>query len=152
MNGLISISVESVSMNALYRPVMNFTASLICVGFSPSLNASFRAWYGSKPNCRIDVLLVDQLGSVMRHLLNLHTARLRRHKHNLRARTVQHQTQIKLALNRRTLFDQQPLTFCPAGPVWCVTSCIPRIAFEASSAASSVFTTFTPPPLPRPPA
>ena len=43
-------------------------------------------------------------------------------------------------------------TFCPAGPVWWVTSCIPRIAFAAASAASTVFTTFTPPPLPRPPA
>src|SRR5687767_14885990 len=43
-------------------------------------------------------------------------------------------------------------TFCPCGPVWGVTSCMPRICFAFSRTSSSDFATFTPPPLPRPPA
>ena len=43
-------------------------------------------------------------------------------------------------------------TFWPAGPVWCVTSCMPRIFLAYCSASSRVFATLTPPPLPRPPA
>src|SRR6185312_1829865 len=43
-------------------------------------------------------------------------------------------------------------TFLPSGPVWCVTSCIPKIFFTAASASARVLATLTPPPLPRPPA
>src|SRR6266581_2815214 len=44
------------------------------------------------------------------------------------------------------------LTFCPPGPVWCVLSIMPRIFPAHSRTSLSDFTTFTPPPLPRPPA
>ena len=44
------------------------------------------------------------------------------------------------------------LTFCPSGPVWCVTSCMPRIFLASSTASSGLFASLTPPPLPRPPA
>src|SRR5512135_106563 len=44
------------------------------------------------------------------------------------------------------------LTFCPCGPVWCVTSCIPRILRARASASSGLFASLTPPPSPRPPA
>src|ERR1044071_7115800 len=43
-------------------------------------------------------------------------------------------------------------TFLPCGPVCGVTSCIPKICFTAASASARVLHTFTPPPLPRPPA
>src|SRR5688572_14234866 len=43
-------------------------------------------------------------------------------------------------------------TFCPPGPVWWVSSCIPRIFFERLLTSSMLFATLTPPPLPRPPA
>ena len=43
-------------------------------------------------------------------------------------------------------------TFWPCGPVWCVTSCMPRICFARARTSSSDLATFTPPPLPRPPA
>src|SRR4029079_5915466 len=43
-------------------------------------------------------------------------------------------------------------TSLPPGPVWCVTRFIPRIFCAVSRAAAAPFTTFTPPPLPRPPA
>src|SRR5580765_944030 len=43
-------------------------------------------------------------------------------------------------------------TFCPSGPVWCVFSIMPRILPDHSRTSASDFATFTPPPLPRPPA
>src|SRR5882762_5599415 len=43
-------------------------------------------------------------------------------------------------------------TFCPSGPVWCVLSIMPRILPAHSRTSSADFATFTPPPLPRPPA
>src|SRR6266404_1942784 len=43
-------------------------------------------------------------------------------------------------------------TMRPSGPVWCVTSGFPRIVRANSAASAGVRTTFTPPPLPRPPA
>src|SRR5688500_437914 len=43
-------------------------------------------------------------------------------------------------------------TFWPSGPVWCVFSCMPRIAEDNFLTSSSDFATFTPPPWPRPPA
>src|SRR3989442_14556900 len=43
-------------------------------------------------------------------------------------------------------------TFCPCGPVWCVTSCMPRILPARSRTSSIDLATLTPPPLPRPPA
>ncbi len=43
-------------------------------------------------------------------------------------------------------------TFWPAGPVWCVTSCMPRILPACSRTSSGERATLTPPPLPRPPA
>ncbi len=43
-------------------------------------------------------------------------------------------------------------TFWPSGPVWCVTSCMPMICSAYSLTCSSDLATFTPPPLPRPPA
>src|SRR5437763_247555 len=43
-------------------------------------------------------------------------------------------------------------TFCPCGPVWCVTSCMPRILPANSRTSSIDFASLTPPPLPRPPA
>src|SRR6266705_860964 len=44
------------------------------------------------------------------------------------------------------------LTFCPPGPVWCVLIIMPRIFPAHSRTSLSYFATFTPPPLPRPPA
>src|SRR4051794_35561603 len=44
------------------------------------------------------------------------------------------------------------LTMRPPGPVWGVTRVMPSIFWAASRAASAPLTTFTPPPLPRPPA
>ena len=44
------------------------------------------------------------------------------------------------------------LTILPPGPVWCVTRFMPRIFCAVSRAAAAPLTTFTPPPLPRPPA
>src|ERR1051325_8359490 len=44
------------------------------------------------------------------------------------------------------------LTSLPAAPVWCVTRFMPRIFWAVSRAAAAPLTTFTPPPLPRPPA
>ena len=43
-------------------------------------------------------------------------------------------------------------TMRPSGPVWCVTSFMPRILFASSRASSTDFAILTPPPLPRPPA
>ena len=44
-------------------------------------------------------------------------------------------------------------TFWPSGPVWCVTSCMPRIfAGERRAPRRATCATLTPPPLPRPPA
>src|SRR6266576_2855255 len=43
-------------------------------------------------------------------------------------------------------------TFCPPGAVWCVFSIMPRIFPAHSRTSSTDFATFTPPPLPRPPA
>src|SRR5881628_3855086 len=43
-------------------------------------------------------------------------------------------------------------TFCPSGAVWCVFSIMPRIFPAHSRTSSGDFATFTPPPLPRPPA
>src|SRR5882724_2327501 len=44
------------------------------------------------------------------------------------------------------------LTFCPWAPVWWVTSCMPIILLKISPASSGLRASFTPPPLPRPPA
>ncbi len=40
----------------------------------------------------------------------------------------------------------------PSGPVWCVTSVMPRIFPASSLTSAGDLATFTPPPLPRPPA
>ena len=43
-------------------------------------------------------------------------------------------------------------TFWPSGPVWWVLSCMPRISPASFFTSSMLLATFTPPPLPRPPA
>ncbi|CFN64087.1 Uncharacterised protein [Bordetella pertussis] len=43
-------------------------------------------------------------------------------------------------------------TFWPCGPVWCVTSCMPRISDDSWRTSSIERPSLTPPPLPRPPA
>ena len=43
-------------------------------------------------------------------------------------------------------------TFWPCGPVWWVTSCMPSIWPESVFTSSTDLASFTPPPLPRPPA
>ena len=40
----------------------------------------------------------------------------------------------------------------PSGPVWCVLRVMPSIAFAIASHSARLFASFTPPPLPRPPA
>ena len=67
----------------------------------------------AKTHRRIDRLLENGLGSLRRDFFNLHAAGLRRHKHQPARRAVEHDAQIKLALNRRGLFNQQPLHLLP---------------------------------------
>ncbi len=43
-------------------------------------------------------------------------------------------------------------TSLPSGPVWCVTSVMPKICLASAAASLAFLATFTPPPLPRPPA
>ncbi len=52
-------------------------------------------------------------GVLRRHLFNLHAAGLRRHEDQLARRAVQHDAEIKLAIDSRGLFNQQPLHLLP---------------------------------------
>ena len=62
---------------------------------------------------RIDALLEDCLWSLRGHHFNLHAASLRGHEHQLARCPVQHNAQIKFAINGRRFFNQQPLHFLP---------------------------------------
>ena len=50
------------------------------------------------------------------HFLDLHAARLRSHKHQLARRAIEHDAQVKLAVDSRSLLDQQPLHLLPLRP------------------------------------
>ncbi len=113
MKGLISSSEASVSMKALYRLWKKATAWLICAALSPSAKASLRACHAPKPTAGSMRLLEDGLGSLRRHFLNLHAAGLRGHEDQLAGRAVEHDAQIKLAIDGRGLLDQQPLHLLP---------------------------------------
>ena len=109
MNGLISTSDASVSIKALYRLWKNATACVDLRRLQSQRKSQLARLPRAKPNRRIDRLLEDGLGSLRRNLFNLHAAGLRRHKHQLARGAVQHDAEIKLALNGRGLFNQQPL-------------------------------------------
>ncbi len=55
------------------------------------------------------VSLIDGLGGLGGHLFNLHAAGLRGHEDQLAGGAVEHDAEIKLAVDGRGLLDQQPL-------------------------------------------
>ena len=74
-------------------------------------------------------------------------------KTGLPCRAIQHDAEIQFALDRQRLFDQQPLHHAA------FRSRLMRdqrhaqdLAARSSRASAASFATFTPPPLPRPPA
>jgi hypothetical protein len=98
------------------------------------------------------MLFQNQLRRFGGDFFNLHAARRRRHEHRLALRAIEHDAQIQLALDGQRLFDQQALHDAAfrTGLVRHQRHAQHLARDSAASAAS--FATFTPPPLPRPPA
>ena len=63
----------------------------------------------AKADGRIDGLLEDGFGSLGGDLFNLHAAGLRGHEDQLAGGAVEHDAEIKLAVDGRGFFNQQPL-------------------------------------------
>jgi hypothetical protein len=59
---------------------------------------------------------------------------------------------VELLDDLRASSTSRRFTTRPCGPVWCVTSVMPSIFCAKLRTSSMDFATFTPPPLPRPPA
>ncbi len=67
----------------------------------------------AKADGRIDGLFEDGLGSLGGDLFNLHAAGLRGHEDQLACSAVEHDAEIELAIDGRSLFNQQPLHLLP---------------------------------------
>ena len=63
----------------------------------------------AKTNHWIDDFLEDGLGSLGRHDFDLHASGLRGHEDQPAGRAIEHNAEIKLAVDGRRLLDQQPL-------------------------------------------
>ena len=83
----------------------------------------------TEPHGGMDRAFDDLLRGRRCHLLDVHAARLRGHEHHalLSPRTVDDQAQVELLPDGGCLFHQNLAHLFPSGPVWWVTSCIPRI-------------------------
>src|SRR6202012_4051161 len=57
----------------------------------------------------IDVLLVDSVGVLGGNLFDLHASGLRGHEDELCLRTIEDNAEVELTVDRRGLFDEQPL-------------------------------------------
>ena len=97
-------------------------------------------------------LLQDHLGRFGGDLFDVHAARGRRHEDRLslaRSSTMPR-------YNSRSIGSVSSIstrcTMRPSGPVWCVTSVMPRILCGDLARLRGSCATLTPPPLPRPPA
>ena len=86
---------------------------MICVRFQSQRKRQLARLPCAKSHRRVDRLLEDSLRRLRRDLFNLHAAGLRSHKHQLPGSAIEHDAEIKLAINRRSLFDQQPLHLLP---------------------------------------
>jgi hypothetical protein len=100
-------------MKALYSPIMNRTANLR--GREAELECQLARLVALQADRRIDVLLEDLVGRIVRDLFDIHAAMLRGHEHHLGRRTVQHQAEIEFAVDGRTGFNQQALHLLPGG-------------------------------------
>ena len=76
----------------------------------------------------IDEFLQNGFGVVRRDFLDLHAARGRRHEYDLARRAVEHDAEIEFLIDRAaSLRPAGAAPARPSGPVWCVTSVMPRI-------------------------
>ena len=107
---------------------------------------------GLQAEAGLDGFLEDELGGFRGDFFDFHAAGGGGHEDGLARGAVEDDAEVEFALDGQRFFDEQRCTMRPSGPVWWVTSVMPRI-FGGDRAASSAFlATLTPPPLPRPPA
>ena len=128
-------------------------ACATCGPCRPSANASFRAGYAGQADAGMDELLEDTIGRLFGDLLDLDAAVGTDHHHGPLGGAIEHETQVELPFDLRG-----PARRARAGRSaraarsgrsrgW-----TPIIFCAARCASSGDLTTFTPPPLPRPPA
>ena len=70
---------------------------------------------GLQSHAGLDVLFQNRVRIFGRNLFNLHAAARRGHKHRLAHGAINHDAEIQFAINRQSLFHQQPLNFLPFG-------------------------------------
>ena len=153
MSGLISASDASVSQNALYRPCSTVRACGDAGGRYADLarrarrpRLSFKPVAGSTNTlCIFSGVLAATSSMSMppSELAITHTVCVPR------STTRPRYSSFLMSAPSST---RSRRTFWPSGPVWCVFSCMPSIALAFSRTSSIERDSFTPPPLPRPPA
>src|SRR5579885_1654585 len=107
---------------------------------------------GLETRAGMNRFLQDLLRALGSDDLNLHSAFARSHHHRPSGDAINDQSEIKLASNIQSFLNQHLPHDAPSGPVWCVTRFIPRISPATFTASAGLCASFTPPPLPRPPA
>ncbi len=152
MSGLISMSDASVAMKASKTCAITFAAFATAAPSSPRLNASPRAWNGSNPVAGSMCALKIRCGvSAATFSISMPPAGLTISTGRSAARSITRPRYSSRAICRPSSTSRR-LTMRPSGPVWCVVRRMPIICVASASASTADVASFTPPPLPRPPA
>ena len=152
MSGFTSTSEASVSQKQRYRPCSSRAASPSAPSGTPILRATSRASPSARPACgSTNTLWIFSGVFAATSSMSMPPSEEAISATFCVPRSTTRPTYSSVAMSAPSSMSSRR-TFWPCGPVWCVTSCMPRIFFACARTSSSDFATFTPPPLPRPPA
>ena len=100
----------------LGQSVHEFRARLESVAFESEPERELAAEVGVEPHIWVEVGLEDGVGVLGRDLFDLHAAELRRHHHRESLGAVEDHTQVELAIDRQSLFDEDGAHQLALGP------------------------------------
>ena len=109
MNGLISASEASIGSLALASAIIAAAAAFATGAGNADAERQLARLKRLQADAGLDGLFQNPLGRLGGDLFDLHAAVGRRHEHVLAGGAVEHDAEIKFALDGQRLFDQQPL-------------------------------------------
>ena len=152
INGLISASEPSIASFAFASAIMQAAAAFTLAAGTPMPNASFRACHAArpKPGSMVSFRIFSGVCAATSSI-SIPPSEDAMNTVFPMARSSTMPTYNSFAMGSSSS-TRTRCTSRPSGPVWWVISVMPRIFLATSAASVESLATFTPPPLPRPPA